>query len=152
MKWKKILCLFVLFILIFTLTSCKKEYKRIKQLDYDEIFSKDGMYYVFIYMNDCAICAQIEEQVYDYYVMAKRNDDYPNLYVINRSKKANYDALTGNCPGDDYSNLIGCTDYKDIKVCTSPVMLKIRHKIIKEVFDTRSSIKEELSKWGNENE
>ena len=145
---KKILFVFFIFLNLMILTSCKKDYQHIKnRVNHDTIFSvKEDVYYVFIYMNDCAVCERIKEDIYDYYKEAKKSSKKPNLYVLNRSEKENYDALTKSCSGDEsYDYLIGVTKSSDIKVCSSPILLKIEYKKITKVFDTKSAILQELS-------
>ena len=144
----KSIYLLIVILLLFFVTGCEKSFKRIKSVKYEQMLSLDGTYYVFIYMNTCDICHMIEEDIFDYAKAARKDKNKPNLYVINRSEKENYDGLTKKCAEgeDDYSSLIGSTNYQDVKVCTSPVMLKVRSNRIINVFDTKSSILEELSK------
>ena len=148
MKTLKRICLLILlFGIIVVLTSCEKSYNKIKHIAYYEILSLDEKeYYVFIHMPDCAICKTIEEDIYNYYKKAKRSNNLPNLYVVNRGEKENYDALTqtGYYKDDDYSHLIGCKNVEEIKLCTSPVMFKIKNQTIIGIYDEQSLITNEL--------
>ena len=148
MKMLKRICLFILVIsFIAALTSCEKSYNKIKHIAYYDILSlEDKEYYVFIHMSECSICNRIEEGIYDYSKKAKRNRNIPNIYIINRSEKENYDALTqkGEKTNDDYSHLIGCKNVDEIKLCTSPVMFKIKNQTIIGIYDDANLITNEL--------
>ena len=143
---KRISLIILVICLTIGLTSCEKSYNKIKHLAYYEILSLDEKeYYVFIHMPDCNVCKRIEEDIYTYAKKAKRKSSKPNLYIVNRGEKENYDALTQmGLQNDDYSSLIGSKNVEDIKLCTSPVMLKIKNHTIIGVYDSGSLITDEL--------
>ena len=133
LNMKKCLLLFLLICSLFTITGCKKTYKNLEHVIHKDIFNiQEREYYIYVYRPQCDVCSRLEEIVYKYAKKAKRNDDMPNLYVLNKGDTVNNSAIYhGNGVGNDF---IGATTCDEIKTSTSPVLFKIKNGKVVSLF------------------
>ncbi|MBQ8293324.1 MAG: hypothetical protein IJX78_05945 [Bacilli bacterium] len=142
---KMLICLCFLFCLV-SLTSCKEieTYDDMKTITYEKILSKSnlsasGTYYVIVHRNGCAVCEGIMPKVAEY---ANLSGIDP-IYALNKSDKKNNGGIS---PGSGVKvNVgLGATNYEDIKLASSPVLLKITNGKVVKLIDTRTNILAEL--------
>ena len=145
-----ILTLLVIYLALFS-TSCSydhagqvkaTDYDTMEHIDYKDMLSqKERVYYIYIHRNGCEVCASLEELVVNYYNTGKFR-----VYAINTSEERNQ-GIKGKCfTTDNCKNTIPvkADDYNQIKIVTSPVLIKIKKGVIVEVFDGATPIKKEI--------
>lgn len=147
---KKIFLIFSLILCLFTLTSCKNidTYDDMKTVKYERIlsqsnFSATGTYYVIVYRTGCAVCEAILPEVAKYANAAKKNADADPIYSLNKSDKKNNAGISAES-GTKENKGLGATYYEDIKLASSPVLLKIENGKVTKLIDTRTKILAEL--------
>ncbi len=142
---KILICLCFMFCL-FSLTGCKEieSYDDMKTVTYEKILSKSnlsatGTYYVIIHRNGCAVCEGILPKIAEY---ANLSGVDP-IYALNKSDKKNNGGISPGS-GVKVNKGLGATKYEDIKLASSPVLLKITNGKVVKLIDTRTKILAEL--------
>ncbi len=148
---KRIFLIFSLILCLFTLTGCKsiETYDDMKTVKYERIlsqsdFSATGIYYVIVYRTGCAVCEGILPEVARYANAAKKNADAAPIYALNKSDKKNNAGISAES-GTKENTGLGATNYKDIKLASSPVLLKIENGKVVKLIDTKTKILAELA-------
>lgn len=151
MKTRKIILIISLLLCLLTLTSCKKieSYSDMKILTYEKIltrskFSPTGSYYVIIHKTDCAVCQAVMPYAVEYANLASGNSKLDPIYSLNRSDKKNNDGITAE-PGTQVNSGLGATDYNDIKLCSTPVLIKVTNGKVVKLIDKKTPIIAELN-------
>ncbi len=120
-------------VMLLTATGCSKgdavdslkemgsyEYSDVRTLniEYDEIFSYEGDYYVYIYRSTCEYCEAIKQQIIDFAI--DRDDFYflPDSDEI--TKKSGYDP----------SETIGATSLDELWIRGVPTLLTISNHVL----------------------
>lgn len=147
---KKIFLILSFILCLFSLTSCKKieTYDDMKTVKYEKIlsqsnFSSGGVYYVIVYRTGCAVCEGILPEVAKYANGVRKNPGADPIYSLNKSDKKNNAGISAES-GVKVNAGLGATNYKDIKLATSPVLLKIENGKVTKLIDTRTKILAEL--------
>lgn len=155
---KKLTRIFGLLVFILALsfgTSCKKKetptddsitkYSEIATINYKEVLSKNGTYYVFIMGNTCTACEELEETLCQYATLAKKspNSYYP-LYCLNSDDTENNGAIIvkgedGKDADDLYPNFQGTKNYEDIKISTTPGLLVVENGRVTKLISTKTT-------------
>ena len=147
---KTVLLSILMIFMLFSLTSCKvKKYSQIEEVKYEYILSKSNLsatssYYVLVYRNGCAICEEVEPIVCEYANIVKQNPSIDKIYVLNKSDKKNNGGISAGA-GVVVNTGLGATSYKDIKLATAPVLLKIKAGKVVALYDTKTEIKAQLN-------
>ena len=150
---KKQFLLFGLILLLVLFTpGCKYNHKgqtpatsldTMEHIDYREMLDqKERTYYIFIHRNDCQVCARLEPEIVNYY-----NTGDLRVYSIDTSEERNQGIkgkclTTANCRN---TIPIDTKDYNDIKIVTSPTLIKVKRGRVVEYFDEATKIKAALS-------
>lgn len=151
MKTRKIILIISLLLCLITLTSCKKieAYSDMKILTYEKIltrskFSPTGTYYVIIHKTDCAVCQAVMPYAVEYANLASKNSKLDPIYSLNRSDKKNNGGITAES-GTQVNTGLGATNYEDIKLCSTPVLLKVTNGKVVKLIDKKTPIIAELN-------
>lgn len=151
MKTRKIILIISLLLCLLTLTSCKEieSYSDMKILTYEKIltrskFSPTGTYYVIIHKTDCAVCQAVMPYAVEYANLASKNGKLDPIYSLNRSDKKNNGGITAE-PGTKTNSGLGATDYNDIKLCSTPVLIKVTDGKVVKLIDKKTPIIAELN-------
>ncbi len=148
---KKIVLIISLLLCLITLTSCNKieSYSDMKTLTYEQIlsrskFTKNGSYYVIIHKTDCAVCQAVMPYAVEYANLVNGNGKLDPIYSLNRSDKKNNGGIIAE-PGTQVNLGLGATDYNDIKLCTTPVLIKVTNGKVVQLIDKKTPIIAELN-------
>ena len=141
---KRCLLVILLLSIVFVITGCKKTYDKLDHVYHNGIFAvQEREYYIYVYRPNCEVCSSLEELVYNYAKKAKRDNDLPNLYVLNKGDTINNAGIYhGNGVGNDF---IGATTYQEIKTSTSPVLFKIKNGRVVSLYQEDYDIKSRLT-------
>ena len=149
---KKIVLIISLLLCLITLTSCNKieSYSDMKTLTYEQIlsrskFSKSGSYYIIIHKTDCAVCQAVMPYAVEYANLVKGNGKLDPIYSLNRSDKKNNGDITQSDPNIRVNLGLGATDYRDVKLCTTPVLIKVTNGKVVQLIDKKTPIIAELN-------
>lgn len=152
MKMRKIILIISLLLCLLTLTSCKKieSYSDMKILTYEKILTRSkvsptGSYYVIIHKTDCAVCQAVMPYAVEYANLASGNGKLDPIYSLNRSDKKANGGITAES-GTKENVGLGATDYNDIKLCSTPVLIKVTDGKVVKLIDKKTPIIEELNK------
>lgn len=152
MKTRKIILIISLLLCLITLTSCNKieSYSDMKILTYEKIlsrskFSPTGSYYVIIHKTDCAVCQAVMPYATEYANLAKTNSKLDPIYSLNRSDKKNNGDITQTDPNIKENIGLGATKYEDIKLCSTPVLIKVTNGKVVQLIDKKTPIIAELN-------
>ncbi len=157
MTMKKLLLTLCFLLCLLSLTSCGKieNYGDMKTVEYKKIlnqskFSPTKAYYVIVHRNGCAVCEGIMPEVAKYANNVKKNGGDP-IYALNKSdKKLNGAIGEGDNSGGNKG--LGATNYEDIKLYSSPVLLRIKDGQVVKLIDTRTKILAELEQMNSKYE
>ena len=148
----RILLVICLVICMLTMTSCKKieTYSDMKTLTYEQIlskskFTKNGSYYIIIHKTDCAVCQAVMPYAVEYANLVKGNGKLDPIYSLNRSDKKNNGDITQTDPNIRVNLGLGATDYRDVKLCTTPVLIKVTNGKVVQLIDKKTPIIAELN-------
>lgn len=118
------------------------DYSTMEHIGYTQMLSmEERVYYIYIHRDGCEVCASLEDLVVNYYNTGKFR-----VYAVNTSEERNQ-GIKGKCfTTDNCKNTIplNATDYNQVKIVTSPVLIKIKKGKIVEVFDGATAIKKEI--------
>lgn len=149
---KRILLVICLVICMLTMTSCKKieTYSDMKILTYEKMLSRSsvsptGSYYIIIHRNGCAVCQAIMPNAVEYANLAKGNGKLDPIYSLNRSDKKNNGGLDQTNSEIKENIGLGATNYEDIKLCSTPVLIKVTNGKVTKLIDKKSGILSELT-------
>lgn len=126
---KKILILFVILICLFGVSSCEKEmaYDDMDKVTYETLLNLPGSYIVVAYQANCPNCEKLKSVISDYIDYAEENKSAMPIYAINVNLAINKKMLLKQ--DESYpSNMVGTTDYKDIKVKATPAIMVVKNK------------------------
>ncbi len=151
MTMKKMFIIIGFLLCLFSLTSCKEisSYEDMKQVEYKKIlsqskFSASGTYYVLVHRTGCAVCESIMPEVVKYANYVQSNSGTDPIYALNKSDKiANGGINDGSSSGGNRG--LGATHYNDIKLYTSPVLLKITNGEVVKLIDKKTQVLDALA-------
>ncbi len=106
-------------------------------IKYESLLSKNGQYYVYFYSDTCTHCQDLKTDIFQY-LDSEKNKKGIRMYIFNIDKYI--DSIAS-----DTDNLIGVTDYKDIKILGTPTMIYISEKKINNSWASASTIRKQLS-------
>lgn len=152
---KKIVLILCLTICLLTLTSCGKieSYSDMKELTYEKIltrsdYSSNGSYYVIIHRENCAVCQAVMPYATEYATLAKKDRSLSPIYSLNRSDKKNNAGITAES-GTKVNKGLGTDDYTEIKLCSTPVLIKVTNGRVVKLIDKKTQIIEEFNRLIN---
>ena len=144
-----ILSLCIIFILIFTLSSCDKLYKEswrnLTHTTYSEMLSKNhDYYYLIFYSPDCTYCEEILPVAIEY---KNKDNSYP-LYVINVDDLKNNEGLMAD-EGYQYFSYIGTENYADVVLENVPALIVVDHNKVEMLISSQTTDrpKSEIINW-----
>lgn len=146
---KKKLLLFLLLLMCFSLSGCKrtvKSYDDMKEIIYRFIFAQNSnTYYVYFYRpyvsdaNHCPACETVKDTIIDY-----ANYNLHPIYLININNKKINEGMMLSC--DDCENIaLNAKVYTDIKIAYVPYLIFIQNGVVTKTFGGVSEIKAELT-------
>ena len=142
-RFKKLFLVAIFTIFCLTLSACKS-YEDLEHVTHSEIFNiQETEYYIYVYRPNCEVCSNLEETVYKYAKKAKRSDDLPNLYVLNKGDGVNNAGIY--CSQEDYKDFVGATTPSEVKTSTSPYLFKIKNGQVVLTIDDGNIMKEKLT-------
>lgn len=128
----------------FTLVSCKKnkieEFKDIETIVYPSLLNEKGKYLVFIYGNNCYYCDQLKPTIIKYANLAKDNKDYLPLYALNSSNTRVNKGLIATGGDDSYDDFLNTTNYKDIHIATTPVLIVVNSGKVTKYISSKTTL------------
>ena len=134
---KRFLILIIIFISLISVSSCKNKftYDDMSKVTYETLLDLKGSYIVVAYQANCANCEKLKGTIYDYIKYIEKNPDAMPIYAINVNMAINKKMLL--LQEEDYpSNMIGATNYKNVKIKTTPSIMVIKNKtLIKVISD-----------------
>lgn len=149
---KKVILIICLVFCLITMTSCKKieSYSDMKTVTYEKILTRSkvsptGSYYIIIHRNNCAVCQAVMPYAVEYANLVKRNSKLDPIYSLNRSDKKNNGGITAQA-GTQVNTGLGATDYNDIKLCSTPVLIKVTDGKVVKLIDKKTQIIEEFNR------
>lgn len=138
---RKYLILFIVFISLISITSCKKnfKYEDMNKVNYETILDMKGSYIVIAYQANCANCEKLKDTVYDYIKYIEKNPTSMPIYAINVNTGVNKKMLLTK--DEDYpKNMVGTTNYKNIKVKATPSIMVIKDKTLTKVISDYNTL------------
>lgn len=147
-KITKILSIFIFIFVLAMQTSCKKKetpttdeitkYNEISSINYKDILSKNGKYYVFIMGNTCEACEELASLICEYANLAKKYPTgYYPIYCLNSDDTENNGDIIAKDGDDSYANFQGTKNYEDIKIATTPGFLVIENGRVTKLISTK---------------
>ena len=134
---KRCLILFIVFISLISISGCKSKftYDDMDKVTYETLLDLKGSYIVVAYQANCENCEKLKGTVYDYIKYVKKNPTAMPIYAININMALNKKMVL--LRDEDYpTNMIGATNYKNIKVKATPSIMVIKNKeLVKVISD-----------------
>lgn len=138
---KRFLILLIIFISFVSISGCKSKftYDEMDKVTYETLLDLKGSYIVVAYQANCENCEKLKGVIYDY---IKYTEDHPEampIYAININMAINKKMLLLST--EDYpSNMIGTTNYKNIKVKTTPSIMVVKNKTLTKVISDYNTL------------
>ena len=134
---KRFLILIIIFISLISISGCKSKftYDDMDKVTYETLLDLKGNYIVVAYQANCENCEKLKGTIYDYIKYVEKNPDAMPIYAININMALNKKMLL--LKEEDYpTNMIGTTNYKNVKVKATPSIMVINNKtLIKVISD-----------------
>lgn len=138
---KRLLILAIVFISLISITSCKSKfnYDDMDKVNYETILDMKGSYIVVAYQANCANCEKLKGTIYDYIKYVEKNPTAMPIYAINVNTGVNKKMLL--LRDDSYpKNMVGTTNYKNIKVKATPSIMVIKDKTLVKVISDYNTL------------
>lgn len=138
---KRLLILTIVFISLISITGCKSKftYDDMDKVNYETILDMKGSYIVIAYQANCANCEKLKGTIYDYIKYVEKNPTAMPIYAINVNTGVNKKMLL--LRDDSYpKNMVGTTNYKNIKVKATPSIMVIKNKTLVKVISDYNTL------------
>ena len=138
---KRYLILVIVFISLISISSCKKNfnYSDMDKVNYETILDMKGSYIVVAYQANCANCEKLKGTIYDYMKFVEDHPSSMPIYAINVNTGVNKKMLLTT--DEDYpKNMVGTTNYKNIKVKATPSIMVINNKTLTKVISDYNTL------------
>lgn len=138
---KRLLILTIVFISLISITGCKSKftYDDMNKVNYETILDMKGSYIVIAYQANCANCEKLKGTIYDYIKYVEKNPTAMPIYAINVNTGVNKKMLL--LKDDSYpKNMVGTTNYKNIKVKATPSIMVIKDKTLVKVISDYNTL------------
>ncbi len=138
---KRLLILTIVFISLISITGCKSKftYDDMDKVNYETILDMKGSYIVIAYQANCANCEKLKGTIYDYIKYVEKNPTAMPIYAINVNTGVNKKMLL--LRDDSYpKNMVGTTNYKNIKVKATPSIMVIKDKTLVKVISDYNTL------------
>ncbi len=138
---KRFIILLIIFIGFISISGCKNKfsYDDMTKVTYETLLDLKGSYIVVAYQANCDNCEKLKGVVYDYVKYAEKNPDAMPIYAINVNSALNKKMLllsTESYP----SNMLGTTNYKNVKVKATPSIMVIKNKTLEKVISDYNTL------------
>lgn len=138
---KRFIYIFLSIMAIFTVSGCGKKfsYDSLTDVVYENILSQvDSEYIVVVYQTNCDNCEKLLGTVEKYYKYQEKNNSMP-IYSINANLAINKSMLLTQ--GETYPDMDNTSNYKNIKVKSTPAMFIIKNGSVVKIISDYSTVR-----------
>ena len=138
-----LLILFFMASILFGLTSCKKnkieEFNDLETVIYQSILAQEGKYMVFIYGDNCHFCEMLKPKILEYARYSLKKKDAIKIYGLNSSNTRVNKGLIATGGDDSYDNFVNTTNYQDIHISTTPVLIIVNNGKVTKFISSKTT-------------
>ena len=138
-----LLILFFMASILFGLTSCKKnkieEFNDLETVIYQSILAQEGKYMVFIYGDNCHFCEMLKPKILEYARYSLKRKDAIKIYGLNSSNTRVNKGLIATGGDDSYDNFVNTTNYQDIHISTTPVLIIVNNGKVTKFISSKTT-------------